>query len=398
MKVVRKRGKRINKKKGLLLSDNEINSILKIKKKRKNIFDIFSMKFFIKIFPIILIILFLYFLLFKMFKRKNRSKEINNFISFNNTNYTTYTNYTNYTDYTIYTNYTNKSDFIINNNISFEYFACFCGLARQENKYAKELIQYYINLGVEKFIFGDNNLFNSEKLSDILQDYISNGTVDIIEVFNSTIGLSEFGQSIYEKYKTRCRWFLYFDFDEYLEIFFKKNEPLSLNQFLSNKIFSNCESILFNWLIYTDNDLIFYDNRTLLERFTTPNYFNGDNRIVKSIVRGNLDKIVFYEQSSNHVPSKNLSICDSKGNLINPKKYNPFSISPPIFDYGYLKHFTTKTAEEYCIKMKRGRTRGFKYDLKERVRLFFRHNKFSDAKLKVFENTFNMTFKVSKTL
>ena len=112
-------------------------------------------------------------------------------------------------------------------------------------------------------------------------------------MFGSILGQSEFGQSIYEKYKTRCGWFLFFDFDEYLEIFFKKNEKLNLKQFLPNQIFSKCESILFNWLIYTDNELIYYDNRTLVERFTTPNYADRDNKFVKSIVRGNLNKIVF---------------------------------------------------------------------------------------------------------
>ena len=310
---------------------------------------------------------------------------MNIFVPFNNNNNKTYAPFNN----------TNKADVPFNNTNKTN-FACFCTLARQENKYAIELIKYYINLGVEKFIFGDNNLPNTEKLSDILQDYISNGTVDIIEMFGSNLGLSEFGQSIYEKYKTRCRWFLYFDFDEYLEIFFKKNEKLNLKQFLSNPIFSKCESILFNWLIYTDNELIFYDNRTLVERFTTPNMVNRDNKIVKSIVRGNLNKIIFQCNASNHVPHKNLSICDSKGNLIDQKRYNPFFVNPPVFDYGYLKHFTTKTAEEYCIKIKRGRTRGFKYDINERVNLFFYHNKFSEEKLKVFENMFNKTFKITK--
>ena len=235
---------------------------------------------------------------------------------------------------------------------------------------------------------------NTEKLSDILQDYISNGIVDIIEIFGSTIGQSEFGQSIYEKYKRRCGWILFFDFDEYLKIFFKKNETLNLKQFLSNQNFSNCESVLFNWLIYTDNDLIFYDNRTLLERFTIPNYLDKDNKFVKTIVRGNLEKIVFRNNSFIHVPSINLSNCDSKGNLI--QSYDSCTISPPIFDYGNLKHFTTKTAEEYCVKMKRGSNEGKKYDFNQRVNLFFYHNKFTDEKLKVFENTFNMSFSISK--
>ena len=402
MNILKK--KRINNKYNLLLKEDQINKVIQVKKTEK-IFDIFSISCIIKIlFCIFIILLFLNILLFVIFKRKYKSEKINIFIPFNITNNNTNKNndiIINNTNNNIKTiddiiNNNNKTNDIINKNISieFEYFACFCGIASQENKYAKEFIEFYINLGVEKFFVGDNNLPNTEKLSDILQDYIKNGTVEIFEMFGSILGQSEFGQSIYEKYKTRCGWFLFFDFDEYLEIFFKKNEKLNLKQFLPNQIFSKCESILFNWLIYTDNELIYYDNRTLVERFTTPNYADRDNKFVKSIVRGNLNKIVFQFNASNHVPSKNLSICDSNGNLKDPKRYSAFFVNPPVFDYGYLKHFTTKTAEEYSIKMKRGRPRGRKYVLSERVKLFFYHNKFSKEKLKVFENMFNMTFKI----
>ena len=172
MKVLENLGKKKdNYENNLLLKANEINTFLKIKAKRIKSFDKFNKNFIINIlFNFLKILLFLYFLLFKI----SKFKKANNFISFNNS--------------TIY----------------YEYYACFCGIGRQENKYAKEFIEYYIKLGVEKFIIGDNNLNNTEKLSDILQDYISNGIVDIIKIFRSTIGQTEFGQSIYEKYKTRC--------------------------------------------------------------------------------------------------------------------------------------------------------------------------------------------------
>jgi hypothetical protein len=58
------------------------------------------------------------------------------------------------------------------------YFACFSGMGKLENRYVRELIEYYLNLGVEKFILGDNNDPNTEKLSDVIQDYINDGTVD----------------------------------------------------------------------------------------------------------------------------------------------------------------------------------------------------------------------------
>ena len=66
---------------------------------------------------------------------------------------------------------------------NFTYDACFVALGREENKYVRELVEYYSKIGVEKFIFGDNNLPNTEKLSDVLQDYIKDGIIDIIELF-----------------------------------------------------------------------------------------------------------------------------------------------------------------------------------------------------------------------
>ena len=107
------------------------------------------------------------------------------------------------------------------NNINSSYFACFVGLGREGNKYVREFIEYYLKLGVEKFILGDNNLPNTAKLSDVLQDYINDGTVDIIELFGSAFGQSALNNLTYEKYNKRCKWMLFFDFDEFLEVHFE---------------------------------------------------------------------------------------------------------------------------------------------------------------------------------
>ena len=68
---------------------------------------------------------------------------------------------------------------------------------------------------------------------------------------------------------------------------FEDGKNLVLKDFLSNKIFEKCEAIAFNWLLYTDNDLSHYDNRTLLERFTNPKPEAHGNVFVKPIIRGN---------------------------------------------------------------------------------------------------------------
>ena len=141
------------------------------------------------------------------------------------------------------------------NALKDEYFACFCTMGKQENLYSRELIEYYLKIGFGKFIFGDNNSPNTEKLSDVLQDYISNNIVDIIEIFGSPMSQSEFFTIVYNKYNKFCKWISFFDFDEYLEMHNEPGKNIDLKKYLSNPSFDKCESIGFNWLICPDNNL-----------------------------------------------------------------------------------------------------------------------------------------------
>ena len=244
-------------------------------------------------------------------------------------------------------------------------------------------------MGADKFIFADNNIINTEKLEDVLQDYINNGLVDIIEIFGSPIGQGELFTNIYDKYKKKCEWLSFFDFDEYLVMHFEKGKYIKLKEFLSNPLFNNCDVIEINWLFYGDNDLVYYDNRTLVERFTTPKYTYKLNRFVKSIARGNLTQATFSRKDSPHQLNQNLRICNSIGKR---PKYYMDSVYPPIYKYAYLKHFRTKTAEEYIDKIKRGNNGNIQEDVESKVNEFFGNNKFSLEKLKVFEKGFNRTF------
>ena len=274
--------------------------------------------------------------------------------------------------------------------IKFEYFACFGGIGRQENLYIRDLIAYYLSIGFEKFILGDNNFPNIEKISDVTKDYINNGTLDIIEVFGSSISQPEFYEIIYEKYKRKCAWISFFDLDEYLRMHSEDNKIISVQQYLSNPAFKKCESISINWLMYSDNNLLYYDNRSVLERFTSPCYNNKENRVIKSLVRGNLNKILFYPTSSLHVPNKKIIICNSMGKRL--KYIDSIYVKPPLLKYAYIMHYTTKTIEEYINKIKRGLIQNGVYNITERIDKFFKINDFTEEKLKIFEKTFNKSF------
>ena len=268
-------------------------------------------------------------------------------------------------------------------------FFCFSGMARHENLYTRELISYYLSIGTGKFIFGDNNELGGEKLSDVIQDYINNGTVDIIDLIGQEKDQSEFYGDVYEKYKNKCQWISFFDFDEYLLMHFEEGKNITVQEFFSNEIYSKCEAISINWLFYDDNDLVYYDKRPSIERFTRPRFKEWANLFVKSVVRGGLNKTVFKRKKSEHVPDKGLVICNSNGIT---KKYNPHGVVPPLFKNAVLMHFNTRTAEEYVNKISRGFVRGGFIKIEKRIKDFFYRNNFTEEKLNLFESRLNMTF------
>jgi len=271
----------------------------------------------------------------------------------------------------------------------FEYFCCFCTMGKNENMYVRDLIKYYMSLGVDKFVFGDHNLPNTIKFSDVLEDYINDGTVDIIDIMGKTLPQGTFFGIMYERYKTKCEWLAFFDIDEYLVMHFDEERNITINEYVSNPIFNKCDSILINWLIFDDNDLVHYDNRSYKDRFTRPLYNFESNKFVKTLVRGNLTKVVFEPLKSHHHPNEKLNNCDSMGEKI---EYATDVIEPPRMKYAYLMHYTFRTAEEKVDKINRGLPSGGKCNIDEDIEFFFKYNKITEKKIEIFEKAFNRTF------
>ena len=263
-------------------------------------------------------------------------------------------------------------------------------MGRMENRYAREIISYYLSIGVDKFVIADNNLPNTEKFSDVLKDYIKNNTVDIVEEFYGKYnGNAEVYLFLYKNYKNKCKWLTFFDFDEYLKMFSEDGKSIGLYDYLSNPVFDKCETVVVNWVMYTDNDLIYYDNRPSIERFTVPIFNYTYNYYVKPIVRGNLTKKIFTVNVSHHTPNKEVITCDSMGNI---RKNIRDTINPPIHKYAYLIHFNTRSAEEYVEKVKRGYPGHRFADIFTKIKLYFLMNRYSEEKLQFFEKSFNRSF------
>ena len=220
---------------------------------------------------------------------------------------------------------------------------CLCTIGKKENLYAREFVEYYEHLGFNKIIIFDNNDLEDEKLEEVLEDYIQNKFVEIIDIRGiSSVQIPAFN-FCYHKFKNIFDWIAFFDFDEYL--FFKDFK--TINDYIYNKKFQNCQSIHFNWYFYDDNDLVKYDERKIIERFNRPKMIVER---VKSLVRGGIDNLLIV--SSNAIAININYFCNSNGTRVFPKTFH--DISFPSNNKAYIKHFYTKTAQEFCIKMIKG--------------------------------------------
>lgn len=257
-----------------------------------------------------------------------------------------------------------------------------CAIGRLENRYAREFVEHYLRLGVEKFFIYDNNHFNEEFFEEVLQDYIDQGIVEIINYRNVIKPQMKAYTDCYLKHGNEYDWFLFVDFDEYLVL----NKHKTIQEFVEDKKYYEC--VLINWMCMTDSNLIQYEDKPLMERFTEAcdkdicvQYKWPENMHVKSLIRGGLPNVSFY--GNPHTVSTNILCCNADGIRCDNRPWQPIS-----WETAYLKHFTTKSLQEYCEnKLKKGTAdrdyNCFKSTYQSR---YFKYNKLTKEKLKFLKD------------
>lgn len=96
-----------------------------------------------------------------------------------------------------------------------------CTIARMENEYICEFVDYYKLMGVNKMYIYENNDIDGECLSDVLQPYIDEGFVELIDFREGhrfvQVVLDAY-EDCYKNHGNEYDWILFIDPDEYLEI------------------------------------------------------------------------------------------------------------------------------------------------------------------------------------
>ena len=275
-----------------------------------------------------------------------------------------------------------------------------CAIGKLENLYAKEYINYYKKLGYKHIFIYDNNDQNEEKFESVLNKDIKKGFVTIIDYrgFRGSRDSPQFDAyfDCYEKYNKDYDWLSFFDFDEFLEL---KPKNLKIYEFLDNERFNNCISVKINWLLYSDNNLIYYENLPIQRRFLSPLTNSSLNIHIKSTVRGNLSLNYWKDAQNPHTTIYQYKSCSSSGKTI---PYNsPFN-SPPDYENAILRHYKTKTIDEYLVKLKRGRAdkplNFTEEDSLEKINIFFTVNEYKMSKIKFIKKKLNLSKKLYQKL
>ena len=141
-----------------------------------------------------------------------------------------------------------------------------------------------------------------------------------------------------------------------------------------------------NWYFHTDNNLIYYDNRTLFERFPEKekkweNIKKGGLEGVKSILKGNID----VEINDVHTLNNKLISCNGFGKIKNSRY---FMTDESDHYFNYIDHFYTKSTEEFVNKLMRGggvHGTNMKFK-KKRIDIYFNMNIITLDKINYIEN------------
>ena len=184
---------------------------------------------------------------------------------------------------------------------------------------------------------------------------------------------------------------MFYDIDEYIHL----SGYTNIKNFLNQEKFNNCSKIYLNWVFHTDNNLVYYKNYSLKERFPELEknaliQYNYSQK-VKSILRGNISDFKLHKKNHpSHIITDSIKACNGFGKevILNKDYYMENSDSK----YYYIDHYFSKSTEEFVDKVKKGSAvNGDRQDFKMfRIFRYFNINMLKPEKVKYILNHINI--------
>ena len=215
---------------------------------------------------------------------------------------------------------------------------CICTIGKLENLYVREYVSHYKKIGIDKIFIYDNNDINDERFESVLNDYIEKGFVEINDFRGKKNSQLKAYQDCLNNNYENYNFLIFYDIDEFIYLKDYKN----IKNYLNQPKFSKCQTIQLNMFFHDDNNLLYYDNRSLFQRF--PKKTKRKVETLKSILKGN-NKINI---NCVHNINNNLKSCNGFGQFNDKEKTKMFTHTPD-FQFYYIDHFCFKSTEEFKI-------------------------------------------------
>ena len=229
-------------------------------------------------------------------------------------------------------------------------------IAKNEEKYLYDWVRYHYNLGFDGFFICDNNdigidtQFNEiNRISNLynIQIFDYRGRDALINAGYQS-GIYYIMYDYIRKVFPECKWVAFIDIDEYFDF-----DGYKVGEFLHQQKFKQADIIHVNWKCYGDNNLTHYDPRPVIERFTVPAPIDClyDNTIPEGLYMNNHVKSIVKVQNKEFLPNgvhtfyfkEGTKCLDVEGKVVD--EMSPYQIV--CYNGGHLKHFITKSTEEF---------------------------------------------------
>ena len=208
---------------------------------------------------------------------------------------------------------------------------CVCTSGKNKNKYIKEFVEYYQKCGVDKIFLYDNNNSDGEKYTEVINNYINSGFVEILDWRGKQTEQLSMMNDCYQKNYGKYNWLIFNDIEEFIHL----KDNINIKYFLGQGKFNTCKKIYLNSAFHSDNNQIHNGDKTLQPR----------NTLIKSIIRGNISNIIF---DNEHKLSNELQGCNEQGIEI---KLNGNRINEEDFDNNYVDHYHYKSYNRNSKKL-----------------------------------------------
>jgi|1048.fasta_scaffold73107_1 hypothetical protein len=224
--------------------------------------------------------------------------------------------------------------------------AVICAIAKEEQLYIEEWIEYHIHLGFAHIYIYDNDSITSMRY--LVTKYPS--FVTVLPFPGKCQQLNAYHDFLHQ-FRNKHHWVAYIDVDEFI-VLKKHNTIIELL-----KTYCHQGALALNWVLFGSNHHQHYQPQPVLERFTRRQI--GVNQHIKWIARtDDIENMV----SPHHGKLRYGIAVDCHGNQID----GPFNTNGTD-DIACIHHYFTKSKEEFMKKCERGRadiheTRNFEHD------------------------------------